>query len=78
MNDYTENKGTGKRAAGRRLAFASLVFGLLALLTACGMLALALLRNTEGGAVALLLALALLLGVAGCWLIVLILKRGQS
>ena len=61
----------------RRLAFAALSFGLLALLTACGMLALALLRNAEGGAVALLLAADLLLGLAGCWLIVLILKGGN-
>ena len=61
----------------RRLAFASLVFALLALLTACGMLALALLRNAEGGAVALLLAADLLLGLTGCWLIVLILKGGN-
>ena len=58
-----------------RLAFAALAFGLLALLTACGMLALALLRNAEGGAVALLFGADLVLGAAGCWLFVLLLRR---
>ena len=76
MNDYTENKGTGKPAAGRRLAFAALVFALLALLTACGMLAVALLRNV-GSPLALLLAADVALCAAGSWLFVLILKGGN-
>ena len=70
-------KTNGARAAGRRLAFAALVFGLLALVTACGMLVLALLRNTEGGAVALLLSVDLLLGVTAAGLLVMILKGGK-
>ena len=46
-----------------RLAFAALAFGLLALLTACGLLALVLVRNAGSG-LALLLGVDLLLGLA--------------
>ena len=57
-----------------RLAFAALAFGLLALLTACGLLALVLVRNAGSG-LALLLGVDLLLGLAAAGLLVLLLRR---